>query len=57
MLFVGIAVAPFGWVPRMAIPLVWRVLAAMWFIVLIGDALHLPRSILNVLPFSRPGGC
>jgi len=29
-----------------------NVLAAMWFIVLIGDALHLPSWILNVLPFS-----
>jgi ABC-2 type transport system permease protein len=52
MVFVGIAVALFGWLPRMAIPLAWGVLAAMWFIVLIGDALHLPSWILNVLPFS-----
>jgi ABC-2 type transport system permease protein len=52
MVFVGIAVALFGWVPRMAIPLSWGVLAAMWFIVLIGDALHLPSWILNLLPFS-----
>jgi len=52
MVFVGIAVALFGWVPRVAIPLAWGVLAAMWFIVLIGDALHLPSWILNVLPFS-----
>jgi ABC-2 type transport system permease protein len=28
------------------------VLAAMWFIVLIGDALHLPGWLLDVLPFS-----
>ena len=42
----------FGWVPRVAIPLAWGVLAAMWFIVLIGDALHLPSWILNALPFS-----
>jgi ABC-2 type transport system permease protein len=52
MVFVGIAVALFGWMPRLAIPFAWGVLAAMWFIVLIGDALHLPNWILNVLPFS-----
>ena len=52
MVFVGIAVALFGWLPRLAIPLTWGVLAAMWFIVLIGDALHLPSWLLNVLPFS-----
>jgi ABC-2 type transport system permease protein len=52
MVFVGIAVALFGWLPRVAIPLTWSVLAGMWFIVLIGDALHLPGWLLDVLPFS-----
>ena len=52
MVFVGIAVALFGWLPRLAIPLTWGVLAAMWFIVIIGDALHLPSWLLNLLPFS-----
>jgi polyether ionophore transport system permease protein len=52
MVFVGIAVALFGWLPRLAIPLSWSVLAAMWFVLLIGDALHLPSWLLDVLPFS-----
>ncbi|MGB8020380.1 MAG: hypothetical protein WCF04_04060 [Candidatus Nanopelagicales bacterium] len=52
MVFVGIAVALFGWLPRLAIPLSWGVLAAMWFVLLIGDALHLPGWLLSVLPFS-----
>ena len=52
MVFVGIAVALFGWLPRLAIPLSWGVLAAMWFVVLIGDALHLPSWLLDLLPFS-----
>jgi ABC-2 type transport system permease protein len=52
MVFVGIAVALFGWLPRLAIPLAWGVLAAMWFVVVIGDALHLPHWLLDVLPFS-----
>jgi ABC-2 type transport system permease protein len=52
MVFVGIAVALFGWLPRLAIPLSWGVLAAMWFVVIIGDALHLPHWLLDVLPFA-----
>ncbi len=52
MVLVGVAVALFGWVPRLAVPLTWGVLSAMWFVVLIGDALHLPAWLLNVLPFS-----
>jgi ABC-2 type transport system permease protein len=52
MVLVGVAVALFGWLPRLAVPLTWGVLSAMWFIVLIGDALHLPTWLLDVLPFS-----
>jgi len=52
MVLVGVAVALFGWLPRLAIPLTWGVLSAMLFIVLIGDALHLPGWLLNLLPFS-----
>jgi ABC-2 type transport system permease protein len=52
MVFVGIAVALFGWLPRLAVPLSWGVLAAMWFVVLIGEALHLPGWLLDLLPFS-----
>ena len=52
MVLVGVAVALFGWVPRLAIPLTWGVLSAMWFVVLIGDALHLPAWLLDLLPFS-----
>ncbi len=52
MVLVGVAVALFGWLPRLAIPLTWGVLAAMWFVVLIGDALHLPGWLLDLLPFS-----
>ena len=52
MVFVGLGVALFGWLPRLAIALSWGVLAAMWFVVVIGDALHLPDWVLNLLPFS-----
>jgi ABC-2 type transport system permease protein len=52
MVFVGLATALFGWIPRLAIPLTWGVLAAMWFIVVLGDALNLPAWVLGALPFS-----
>ena len=52
MVLVGVAVALFGWLPRLAIPLTWAVLAAMWVIVIVGDALHLPTWLLDLLPFS-----
>ncbi|MEO8519397.1 MAG: ABC transporter permease, partial [Dermatophilaceae bacterium] len=52
MVLVGVAVALFGWVPRLAIPLTWGVLAAMWLVVIIGNALHLPGWLLNLLPFT-----
>jgi ABC-2 type transport system permease protein len=52
MIFVGLAVALFGWLPRLAVPLTWGVLAAMWVAVVVGDALHLPRWALELLPFT-----
>jgi ABC-2 type transport system permease protein len=52
MVLVGVAVVLFGWFPRLATPLTWGLLAAMWFVVLIGDALHLPAWLLDLLPFS-----
>ncbi len=52
MVLVGVAVALFGWVPRLAVPLTWGVLAAMWFVVMIGEALNLPDWLVEVLPFS-----
>jgi ABC-2 type transport system permease protein len=30
----------------------WGVVAAMWFVMIIGDALHVPHWLLDVLPFS-----
>jgi ABC-2 type transport system permease protein len=52
MVLVGVSVALFGWLPRLAIALAWGVLAAMWFVLIIGDALHLPAWLLDLLPFS-----
>ncbi|MGV1005584.1 MAG: ABC transporter permease [Candidatus Nanopelagicales bacterium] len=52
MVFVGISVALFGWVPRLAVALTWGVLAAMWVVLLVGEALRLPEWLMNLLPFS-----
>lgn len=52
MVFVGIAVALFGWLPRLAVAVSWGVLAAMYFVVILGDAMHLPTWLLDVLPLS-----
>lgn len=51
-MFVGIAVALFGWLPRLAVAVSWGVLAAMYFVVILGDAMHLPAWLLDVLPLS-----
>ncbi len=52
MLLVGIAVALFGWLPSVAIPVTWGAMAAMWFATMLGDVLGLPAWLLNALPFS-----
>lgn len=52
MVLVGVAVALFGWLPRLATPVTWGVLAAMWFVVIIGDALNLPEWLIELLPFA-----
>jgi ABC-2 type transport system permease protein len=56
MVLVGLATFLFGWVPRVAIPVTWGVVAAVWIIMIIGDALHLPDWVLDVLPFTATPG-
>jgi len=52
MVLVGIAVALFGWLPRVAIPVTWGVMAAMWFAMMFGEVFGLPTWLLDALPFS-----
>ncbi len=52
MVFVGLVVALFGWLPRLVVALSWGVLAAMWFVVTVGEALNLPDWLVDALPFS-----
>lgn len=52
MVLVGAGVALFGWLPRLAIPLTWGVMAAMWFATMLGEVFGLPQWLLDGLPFS-----
>lgn len=52
MILVGIAVALFGWLPSVAIPVAWGVMAAMWFATMLGEVFGLPTWLLDALPFS-----
>lgn len=52
MVLVGVAVALFGWLPRLAIPLTWGVMAAMWFATMLGEVFGLPQWLLDGMPFS-----
>jgi ABC-2 type transport system permease protein len=52
MILVGLAVALFGWVPSLAIPVTWGAMAAMWFATMLGEVLGLPKWLLDALPFS-----
>ena len=52
MLIVGIAVALLGWLPRLAIPVTWGVMAAMWFATMFGEVFGLPTWFLDAMPFA-----
>jgi len=48
----GVAIAGYGWLPRLATTLTWTVVALAWIIAMVGDALRIPRRILDHLPFT-----
>jgi len=52
MILVGIAVALFGWLPSVAIPVTWGAMASMWFATMLGEVFGLPTWLLEALPFS-----
>jgi ABC-2 type transport system permease protein len=52
MVLVGVAVALFGWLPRLAVALSWGVMAAMWFATMLGEVFGLPQWVVDSLPFS-----
>ena len=41
-----------GYLPRLAIPVTWGVMAAMWFITMFGEVFRLPHWFLDALPLS-----
>ncbi len=52
MVFVGLAVLLWGYLPRLAIPLAWGVMAAMWFVTMFGEVFRLPQWFIDLLPLS-----
>ncbi len=52
MVFVGLGVALWGWLPRLAIPITWGVMAAMWFVTMLGEVFGLPQWFIDALPLS-----
>ncbi|WP_425954651.1 ABC transporter permease [Xylanimonas sp. McL0601] len=52
MVLVGVSVLLFGYLPRLAVSLSWGVIAAVWFLMFVGDALGLPHWLLDSLPWS-----
>jgi ABC-2 type transport system permease protein len=52
MVLVGVAVALFGWVPRVAVAGTWGVMAAMWFATMLGEVFGLPEWFVDALPFA-----
>ena len=52
MTIIGVTVVLFGFVPRATIPVSWVLCTAMYFQVILSDALNLPDWVSNVLPFT-----
>jgi ABC-2 type transport system permease protein len=52
MMIIGIGALFFGFAPRATIPVLWALYAAMYFHVIISDALNLPDWVNNMLPFT-----
>jgi ABC-2 type transport system permease protein len=51
MAIMGVIVLLFGLIPRATIPVTWFLYGAMYFGVLLSDALKLPKWALNIMPF------
>jgi ABC-2 type transport system permease protein len=52
MVLVGLAVLLWGYLPRLATPLTWGVMAAMWFLTMFGEVFRLPAWLLGALPLA-----
>jgi ABC-2 type transport system permease protein len=52
MAVVGVSALLFGFAPRLTISVSWALATAMYFHVIISDALNLPDWVNNILPFT-----
>lgn len=52
MVFVGLAVVLWGYVPRVATPIAWGIMAAMWFLTMFGEVFRLPDWLLGAMPLA-----
>lgn len=52
MVFVGLAVLLWGYLPRVSTPITWGVMAATWFLTMFGEVFRLPHWFLAAMPLS-----
>lgn len=52
MTMTGVSVVLFGFVPRAAVPVSWGLCTAMYFQVILSDALRFPKWVSALLPFT-----
>ncbi len=51
LLVMGVVILGFGWWPWVAVAVGWAFFGVIWFILILGEALHLPGEVLRSLPF------
>ena len=56
LVLIGIAALGLGWWPRLAVTISWVSFGAIWFSLIIGEVLRLPRATLESLPFISVAG-
>ncbi len=52
MVFAGLAVLLWGYLPRLAVSIAWGVMVAMWFMTMFGEVFRLPHWLLHALPLA-----
>ncbi|MCI6556171.1 MAG: hypothetical protein MR422_00775, partial [Schaalia hyovaginalis] len=52
MVYVGIVLVLWAFLPRLAVPISWSVVAATWFLTVFGEVFSLPRELLDALPLA-----
>lgn len=52
MVYVGIAVVLWAFLPRLAVPVSWALVAATWFFTMFGEVFGIPEAMLDALPLA-----